>query len=258
MFFFLADFVLFSDKYERILLLLVFWQVWLFKFIINRRTHTLTLGRRRRRHARLQRQRQLIVVRILHLLTPVRQIPQNAHAILDDLVANVRLLDGRAHHIQQRLHQPVAVAQLRARILAGRRDVAQHAARIAEHIRPARVARTVPIPAGVRYNDVRDNDGDAVIDDGALQVLARGHVPHDAGDQLLDVRFGGAAEQADEGADAAGVLDGALVLVVLAAVGEVAQGAARVAVDLAARGSQRKVVICKYSLDFGYEKSARV
>lgn len=72
-------------------------------------------------HARpaLRGQRMLVVVGIFHLLTPVRQVAQDAHAVLDALVADVGLVDGRLDHVQQRVHQALVLTQLLPRVFSG-------------------------------------------------------------------------------------------------------------------------------------------
>lgn len=62
--------------------------------------------------------------------------------------------------------------------------------------------------------------------------LARGQIPQDPRDQLLDVRVGRSPKQIDQRGDTARVLDGPLVLVVLPPVRQVPQCAARVPVHV--------------------------
>lgn len=67
----------------------------------------------------------------------------------------------------------------------------------------------------MRNNDVGDDNGHTVVDDGTLQILARRHVPYDARHQLLDIGLGRAAQQTDQCGNTAGILDRPFVLVVL-------------------------------------------
>ena len=53
--------------------------------------------------------------------------------------------------------------------------------------------------------------------------VTRGHVPKDPGDELLDFVVGRLPEKPNERRDAAGRLDGALVLVVLTTVRQVSE-----------------------------------
>lgn len=116
--------------------------------------------------------RVFVVIGILHLLAAIAQVPQDAHAILDDLVADVGLLDRRAYHVEQRVHQALTLAQVLPRVLACARHVPQHAGRISEHGGPAGLAaRRTRVPAAVRYYYVIHHHRHAVVDDGSLQVL---------------------------------------------------------------------------------------
>lgn len=113
-----------------------------------------------------------VVIRVLHFLAAIAQVPQDAHAILDDFVADVRLLDRRAHHVEQRVHQALALAQVLPRVLARARHVSQHAGRVPEHGGPAGLAaRRARIPAAVRYYYVVHHHRHAVVDDRSLQIL---------------------------------------------------------------------------------------
>lgn len=77
------------------------------------------------------------------------------------------------------------------------------------------------IPAAMR-NDYNIHDHQQrLVNDRPLQIVTRGQIPQHAGHQLLHVVVCGLAQQADQRIRAAGRLDGPLVLVVLAAVGQV-------------------------------------
>lgn len=116
--------------------------------------------------------RVLVVVRVLHLLAAVAQVPQDAHAVLHDLVADVGLLDRRTHYVEQRVHQALALTQILARVLARARHVPQNAGRVPKYRRPARLtARRARVPAAVRYDYVVHHHRHAVVDDRPLQVL---------------------------------------------------------------------------------------
>lgn len=113
-----------------------------------------------------------VVIGVLHLLAAIAQVPQNTHAILDDLVADVGLLDRRAHHIEQRVHQALTLAQVLPRVLARARHIPQHAGRVPEHGGPAGLAaRRARVPAAVRYYYVVHHHRHAVVNDRSLQVL---------------------------------------------------------------------------------------
>ena len=114
----------------------------------------------------------LVVIWILDLLAAIAQIPEYAHTILDDLVADVRLLDGGAHDVEEGVDEAVALAQLLTGVLAGTGYIAQHARGVAEDGRPAGLAvRGARVPARVRNYYVVHHHRHAVVDDGFLQVL---------------------------------------------------------------------------------------
>lgn len=119
--------------------------------------------------------RMFVVIRILHLLATIAQVSQDAHAILHYLVPDVRFLDGGSDHVEEGVHQTVALSQLLPRVFAGARHVSQHPGSVSEHGRPACLpARGARIPAAVRDYYVVHHHRHAVVDDGFLQVLKEG------------------------------------------------------------------------------------
>ena len=59
-------------------------------------------------------------------LRAVREVPQDAHAVLDALVVDVGLLDGLAHEGDERVDEALALAQLLAAVVAGRAHVPEN------------------------------------------------------------------------------------------------------------------------------------
>ena len=69
----------------------------------------------------------LVVVGVVHLLRTVREVPQDADAVLDALVVDVGLLDGLAHEVDEGVDEALALAQLLAAVVAGRAHVPERA-----------------------------------------------------------------------------------------------------------------------------------
>jgi hypothetical protein len=82
-------------------------------------------------------------------------------------------------------------------------------------------ALSVTIPTAVRNDDNIDDHEQRLVNDRPLEIVTGGQVPEDAGHQFLNVIVRRLAQQADEGVSAARRLDRSLVLVILAAVGQV-------------------------------------
>jgi hypothetical protein len=83
------------------------------------RTVTGARARPRRRGTRGSRRRNLVVVGVLDFLAPVREVAQDADAVLDALVVNVGLPDRALDYVQQRVDEALALAQLFPRVLPG-------------------------------------------------------------------------------------------------------------------------------------------
>jgi hypothetical protein len=113
-----------------------------------------------------------VVIGILDLLAAVAQVPEYAHAVLDDLVADIGLLDRGAHDVEQSVDETLALAQLLPRVFPGARDVPQDTRGVPKYGRPAGLAaRGARVPATVRYDDVDHHHRHAVVDDGLFQIL---------------------------------------------------------------------------------------
>lgn len=116
--------------------------------------------------------RMFVVIGILYLLTTIAQVSQDAHTILNNLVADVGLFDRRTHHVEQRVHETLALTQVLSRVLACARNIPQHAGRVSKDRGPTRLAvRRARVPAAVRYYYVVHHHRYAVIDDRPLQIL---------------------------------------------------------------------------------------
>ncbi len=165
------------------------------------------------------------------------------------------------NNANERLDESVHLAELLPRFVAAGEvqvgaTIAQHTARICQHSRIVRVVvgeqallggrlgmvattessrATIAVEhvnRRVRHDDVFDESVQALEQDGLLDLLARGQVPQDGGDALLHRLVLGSLEQANQGGYAARVPDLDLVLVVGAAVGQVAEGTARIAMHI--------------------------
>ena len=92
------------------------------------------------------------------------------HTHSTDLVVYVVLADRRANDPHERVHEPLALPHLPARLRACGRDVAQDTAGVPEHRRPLDLgdgpAAACRLPAPAR---VGDDDGDDQHDQAQLQ-----------------------------------------------------------------------------------------
>ena len=180
-------------------------------------------------------------------------------------------LDGLVHNAHECVDEAVAVAQLLARLVAvGKLQigaaVAQHTRGIGQHgrvlgltrrgrargdcLRRGRLGaiccrrrrRRCWLRSGgdhIGHNGVLDESGEAVVQYGLLDLLARAQIPQHGRDALLDRLVASSPQQAHEGGNGRLVAHLELVVVVVLAVGEIAQSAARIATHVAVVGAEQ-------------------
>ncbi len=173
------------------------------------------------------------------------------------MLIDVRL-HSLVHNSNERLDKSVHLSELLSRLVATRKvqvrtAITKNSARIGQNGRIVRVvvgkqsllrgrfgvivdggttAALEHIYRRVRHDDVLDESVEALEQNGLLDLLARRQVPQDSCDALLDGLVRCAFQQAYERRYATGVSNLDLVLVIGAAVREISQSTARVAMHI--------------------------